>query len=421
VNDSILSSKSRERTTDVAEYFVSPKLEETTHRFQHWLYLPDPTPLYGTLATVAANLMPGDPVWLLLIGPPSGGKTEILNSILTLPHMHGASTLSEAGLLSATPAKERSKTASGGLLREVGEFGIAVFKDFTSVLSMSRDQRALTLAALREIYDGHWIRRLGVDGGKQFEWRGKMGFLAGCTDAIETHHHVIATMGDRYVRQRMPVVDPKEQGLRASANQGREAEMRRALEEAVEDLFRGLNFSEAVHVDENYKLRINSLATFAAIARSPVERDSYKREIEYVPDAEQPARICKSLIALFGGALKIGVCPDGAFECIRRVAFDSIPKVRRQLLMSLLQARSDPTTENFIQATCLPKTTIERTLEDLQVHRIVESYEGSSERKGDIVWRLEDGRDVLRGSGKSWSLTGDAAALLDDAGCLIIG
>lgn len=403
---------------NVSRYSISSKLEKTTNCFQSWLYLPDPTPLHLTLGTVAANRMRGDPVWELLIGPPSSGKTEILNSVTTLPHMHSASTLSEGGLLSATPAKERSATATGGLLREVGDFGIVVFKDFTSILSMGREERGKTLSALREIYDGHWIRRLGPDGGNKYEWRGKMGFLAGCTDAIESHHHVISTMGDRYVRYRMPEADPKEQGLRALTNQGREAEMRRSLEEAVEDLFRGLDFSEGVDVREDDRFRINSLATFTAKTRSPVERDSHKREIEYVPDAEQPARLSKSLIALFGGLLKIGVCPEGAFECIRRVAFDCLPKVRRQLLIRLLQANADPTVPSFIEATRLPRTTIQRTLEDLQVHRIVESYASPSSRSNDIVWTLEDGHNVLRGTGDAWCFTGDAATLLDEAGCL---
>ncbi len=74
--------------------------------FEKWLYMPDPMPLFAVLGTIAANRMPGDPVWMLLIGPPGGGKTELLQPLAKLPHVHMASTLTEASLLSATPSRD---------------------------------------------------------------------------------------------------------------------------------------------------------------------------------------------------------------------------------------------------------------------------------------------------------------------------
>jgi hypothetical protein len=45
---------------------------------------------------------------------------------------------------------DHAKDATGGLLREIGEDGVLVIKDVTSVLSMNGDARSLVLAALRE-------------------------------------------------------------------------------------------------------------------------------------------------------------------------------------------------------------------------------------------------------------------------------
>jgi len=104
--------------------------------FRRHLYLPDPGPLAVVLATVVANRLPGDPVWLLMVGPPASGKTEILSSLSKLPYIHEASTITEAGLLSGSTT--RREGATGGLLAEMGAFGIIVCKDFTSVLSESR-------------------------------------------------------------------------------------------------------------------------------------------------------------------------------------------------------------------------------------------------------------------------------------------
>src|SRR5262245_3493406 len=45
-------------------------------------------------------------------------------------------------------------TPQGGLLRQIGDFGILALKDFGSILSMRPDAKAELLAALRELYDG---------------------------------------------------------------------------------------------------------------------------------------------------------------------------------------------------------------------------------------------------------------------------
>src|SRR5262245_15298616 len=108
------------------------------------------------LGATAANYLDGDPVWLGLIGPPSSAETELLNSTSSLPEVVPAATITEAGLLSGIPKKQYDKGARGGLLREIGPFGILMLKDFGSILSMSRDQSGAVLAALREIYDGRW-------------------------------------------------------------------------------------------------------------------------------------------------------------------------------------------------------------------------------------------------------------------------
>jgi len=153
--------------------------------------MPDPGHLYVVLAAAVANLADGDPVWLLLVGPPSAGKTEVVSPLVRMPWAHSAATLTEAALLSGTPKREVHASAKGGLLREVGDFGILVMKDFTSLLAQNRDTQAQVLAALREVFDGSWTRHVGTDGGRILEWKGKLGLIAGCTPTIDQHHAVI--------------------------------------------------------------------------------------------------------------------------------------------------------------------------------------------------------------------------------------
>src|SRR6266540_1120167 len=82
-------------------------LAALTKAFQARLHLPDLGAVHATLGAVAANRMRGDPVWMLLVGPPSSGKTELVCSLGDLPDVHFAAVFTEAALLSGTGKKDR--------------------------------------------------------------------------------------------------------------------------------------------------------------------------------------------------------------------------------------------------------------------------------------------------------------------------
>jgi hypothetical protein len=203
-------------------------IEDTLQTFERWLILPSRTPVYAMLGTVAANLLPGDPVWLGLVAPPSSAKTELLNSISKLPFVVSVSTLTLASLLSGTPRRQRTPGATGGLLRQVSDPGLLCLKDFTSTLTMRPESKSEVLSALREIYDGKWTRYIGTDGGKPLHWAGKLGLVFGCTGAIDTQHSVSDALGNRFLLSRM---EPGEGQLRWSFRHvgGKTATMRHEL------------------------------------------------------------------------------------------------------------------------------------------------------------------------------------------------
>src|SRR5262249_35930565 len=131
----------------------------------------------------------------------------------------------------------RDKGAKGGMLQQIGSFGIISLKDFGTILSMRPDTKAETLAALREVFDGKWTRMLGVDGGKTLTWEGKVGLIFGATAVIDAHHSVIGSMGDRFLLSRL---EPVGQGQfnRALKHAGETNKyMRREIAETVSKLF----------------------------------------------------------------------------------------------------------------------------------------------------------------------------------------
>ena len=363
-------------------------LVEVVTTFRRWLHLPDPGALYVTLATVVANRLPGDPVWLLLVAASSSGKTEVLFSLGELPEIEPAATLTEAALLSGVPRKEYAAGATGGLLRKIGDYGILTLKDFGSVLSMQRDARAGVLAALREIYDGSWDRPVGADGGKTLHWEGKLGLVAGVTTVVDRHHAVMDALGSRFAFYRIEVDERKEQTRRALEHVRRARGMRAELRDAVAGFFAGLELPDGADhtlTDADIK-RLISLADFVTLARSPVERDAYStREIELVPDAEAPARFAGMLASLLEGLRVIGLEDGPAWQLVTKVALDSMPAPRRKVIEHLI-VHTTKTTKDVATVLGLPTTTARRTLEDLAAHGVV-TRKSAGKGKSD-VWAL---------------------------------
>jgi hypothetical protein len=354
--------------------------------FQRWLYLPDTDPVLVALAGVAANRLSGDPVWLLLLGPPGGGKTEILASLTGLEDVRPAAVLSEAALLSGTPKKETATGAKGGLLRELGAYGIVTLKDFGSVLSMRHEARAPLLAALREVFDGSWTRHVGTDGGRTLHWEGKMGLIAGGTPVIDQHHAVMAALGERFALYRMSVAESDRQAMASLAHHGHEVKMRAELRAAVAGLFDTLDASDPPGLSQADRERLVAMATLVVRCRSAVIRDGYSREVELVPEAEAPGRLVGVLARLLDGARIIGATDEDAWRVVEKTALDSMPAQRLAALRLLLGGAADTTA--IAAALDLPTTTTRRTLEDLTAHHLVKRH---SQGKGHAdTWELTE-------------------------------
>lgn len=356
---------------------MRPDLEGLVSTFDEWLILPDRVPLFGVLGAVAGNLLEGPPLWFMLVGPPASAKTELLRSLSRLPDVYGVGTLTEAALLSGSPARERSKDSNGGLLRAIGDFGILSAKDFGTVFSMHGDTRTKLLAALREVYDGNWHRDVGVDGGRRLEWRGKVGFLGACTEEIDRHHQSMSSLGERFVMLRLrPHENPREATRRALQNTSKSKAMTGELAAAVEGLLGpGRNLHAVVPHDVETEERLIDLCSFVAQARSPIIRDSWSREIEWVPQQESPTRLAGVFERLFSGLTAIGLEGDEVWSVVARVGLDSMPANRLAAAKVLL--RSGPLTDTALHPELrVSRSAATRLLADLAGLRIAEPVKG---------------------------------------------
>jgi hypothetical protein len=345
-------------------------LDQVVAIFREWLALKDNSPIYVKLGAVAANLLPGDPVWLGLIAPPSSAKTELLNSVSHLPYVEVVETFSPAALLSGSPKKDRAKGATGGVLRKIGAFGVILFKDFGSVLDLRHEQRADMMTALRRIFDGQYTRQLGTEGGITLTWSGKAGCIFGATQAYDSHHAVAGTLGDRFLLLRVETIADEQLAKCRLQNGDGAARMRLKLAEAVAGLFASLPNPppQPEGMTEGEYASLSDVILKVIRLRGGVVRDGYRREIDDVHDPEGSARLSKALQQLFAGLILIGVQREEAAALIERLAYDCVPKLRLRALNALTDHWQ--TTRQLAAKIKLPTNTTRRALEELAAQEL---------------------------------------------------
>jgi hypothetical protein len=243
------------------------------------------------------------------------------------------------------------------------------------------------LAALREIYDGHWARDLGTGGGKKLIWDGKLGMLFACTSVIDSHHSVLGAMGDRSLFSRLAPVEGKKQFLRALDHVGAGTkQMRKELTEAVVQLFAGRHDNPRP-IDKDERERIGETLALVVRLRGTLERDYRNRDIEAIYGAEGTGRLGLALERLLAGLDTIGVKRETAMEVVLSVALDSAPPLRRSAYNCVCKYRNVETTDVAIELG-LPTNTVRRILEDLTAYGLV-IRRGQGQGKADL-WDKAD-------------------------------
>jgi len=363
-----------------------PSMLDSVHAvFKKWLgedY--DTDVLDAVLAAGAAARLTGDALWLLVISGSGNAKTETAQSLAGAGACVTSTITSEGALLSASP---RSANATGGLLLKVqlGNHGLLVIKDVTSILSMDNRARSQILAALREIHDGKWERNVGIHGGKTLTWTGRVTIVGACTTAWDTAHSVIAIMGDRFVVVR---ADSNSTAGRLSAackaieNTGQEAKMRTELADAAGRLVTSASTDEYQLTPAETK-RLIKLANIVTWTRSGVERD-YKGDMVDAHAQEMPTRFAKQLTMLVRGAVAIGMLPDAAMRLAARCARDSISPLRRAILFDVAD-HPDARPREVADRIARPRMTVLRELEALRMLNVLDC---------DIQEMMQGGREV---------------------------
>lgn len=331
------------------------------------------------MAALVANRGEADPVWILLVGPPSSGKSELLRALAACPGTIREAFLTPAALVSPDAGVET-------VLRRAGAGPtVLIVNDFGSLQTLPGEQRDQVFQLLRETYDGRVSKSYGK--GKRDEWRGKLGLVAGGVPAVETFQSASAILGERYLVYPLATGDRQATAELALRTASKSAGLRQELAEAF---LGALAATEGVDVDAvgappDLVSRLASLANLTSHLRTPVPWGrGHGAGPQYVPQPEGAGRLAKALLRLGQGLAVVRgrlALAEADYAVLLRVALGSVPSLRRAVVGALL-ARPDQDHLGQSAAvvgasTGIPPKTAEQGLRECEALRLVRVYPGT--------------------------------------------
>lgn len=385
--------KHNEKTLRRAELAKLPaiKYEELEAVFLKWMLLPDPSVIKFITGFYCANRLPGKALWAFLIGPSGGGKTEILNSLLDLNDIESISMLTPNTFLSGMPGR-----SDASLLPKINN-KIALFKDWTSILSLQKDAKAELMSQFREIWDGSMKKIFG--NGQTRTWEGKVSVLAASTQAVDLNQQQYTHLGERFLNYRLVTPDRKSVAMRSLDNDPQQEKMGLEIRSAMYSFVKGVDFAKFVAnppvMPAEFKPQVVNLANFCTMARSGIIRDfGMKKEVIFVPAAEMPTRISGQLSKLVSGLMMSngGEFKEEDMDIVYKVALDSIPQTNKMVIQEMAKADSQSTSE-IATALGYPTDPIKMYLENLAMLKVCR--------------RVKDG-----GTGYRWTMEAEFAEII---------
>lgn len=276
------------------------KLKELKKEIAKYQYFEDTNIIDITLASVVATrLKLGDPVWLVIIGPSSGGKSQILRpiSLTDKKFLHRIDDLTENTLLSG------GRVAGGGdvsLLTRIGSQGMLVLSDLTVLFSKPMESQAAILSQLRMVYDGEMTKFVGTSD-KPITWKGYLGIVAGSTPSLYANFEEVADMGERFIYYRMKDYDPEKAVRLAMGRNTNSKDIDSTLGELygeyIKDVVKDWS-NEEIIIPEPIKERIMQISMFAEKIRTPMHLDFRSRDVDRIPVSAMPMRVALQLLTL---------------------------------------------------------------------------------------------------------------------------
>lgn len=333
-------------------------------------------------ATLVASKVPGDPVWNFMVGPPSTGKTIVIEAFgRDKEHCECISKLTATQLVSGwkDPSDPESDPSIFPRLRG----RTLLIKDYTTIISMGGGAQEELYGILRDAYDGSV--RIQYGNGKVIDVTDTyFSLLAGVTDVIKSDNR--ADLGERFLR--CETIDSNYDRAAVAESALENSVLTRERQEQVNQMATAIQYGVSLahqraeaamtlgfmplDTAEDRRI-ISNLALVGGYLRTVVPRKG--EELLYKPRVEGSSRMSKQL-------KRLGIClcfllDNGSFNpvihsYIRQVALDTVAGFRLDLTRILVESGRGLDSQEIANRMQLGKSNCVRLLKDMQALGMVQ-------------------------------------------------
>lgn len=303
--------------------------------------------LLASAISLAVSRQTGDALlWLLVIGNPSGDKTNQASLLADMPHVYFLDTLTENSFITGYVPEDGEP--SRDLLAEL-DGRCLIVKELGTLFSMKAELIHKVLGDLQAVYDGHFAKFTGTRG--LVKYTAAFSFI-GCVTplALNQHQRYMATIGPRFLFYRLlPLTEEQvktgfELSWSLTERRQKLAELRRlvsaygwqryqakiaftpeseTVKQRLQELAVFLSYGRAVALTEGHRERGEEGKSYVTYETSDFQREEPFRALQ------QLRVLARSLAVVHGRA----AVADHELELLRRVVLSSMPPARAETLL----------------------------------------------------------------------------------------
>lgn len=329
-------------------------------------------------------------LWLLLVGEPSSGKTDLVRLIKNHRLAFYQDTITQNSFISGERPTEKEKVHD---LLPLLNNKCFVIKDWTSIFSLDERMTKKLLGDLVGIYDKEYSKFSSRRGSIAYEsYFSHLGCITPAT--LNKHTQYMNMVGARFLMYSMPALTGADQQKSFEAIFS--GQNRKAVEQHARDLTtRYLDFLLMVELplpplseEAKYYLQLSAMLMancrgIVMMQSSTFTNDDGKEVTTYEPieiQIEQPWRAVQQLICLVQHIALVNDRSDinnDDLQIIKDVVISSMPADRSHALREIIVAGGHVTAKDLSTATDVSVKTSRRLLSELLSLRVLEKIQGA--------------------------------------------